>query len=77
MQWLVVNTLFQEKTEHHNRNDGSKETSKLDPLLEVTTSHLRSELRLLNRDKTHSWVRISHGSNKFVINLNNNETQNS
>ena len=25
----------------------------------------------LNRDNTHSWVRISHGSNKFVMNLNN------
>ena len=29
----------------------------------------------LNRDNTHSWVRISHGSNKFVMNLNNNETE--
>ena len=28
-----------------------------------------------NRDNTHSWVRISHGSNKFVMNLNNNETE--
>ena len=26
MQWLVVNTLFQEKKVHHNRKDGSKET---------------------------------------------------
>ena len=29
----------------------------------------------LNRDNTHSWVRISHGSKKFVMNLNNNETE--
>ena len=29
----------------------------------------------LNKDNTHSWVRISHGSNKFVMNLNNNETE--
>ena len=29
----------------------------------------------LNRDNTHSWVKISHGSNKFVMNLNNNETE--
>ena len=29
----------------------------------------------LNRDNTHSWVRISHGSNKFVMNLNDNETE--
>ena len=36
---------------------------------------LGSEFGLLNSDYTHSWVRISHGSNKFVINLNNNETE--
>ena len=29
----------------------------------------------MSRDNTHSWVRISHGSNKFVMNLNNNETE--
>ena len=29
----------------------------------------------LNRDNTHSWVRLSHGSNKFVMNLNNSETE--
>ena len=25
----------------------------------------------LSRDNSHSWVRNSHGSNKFVMNLNN------
>ena len=29
----------------------------------------------LNRDNTHSWVRISHGSNRFAMNLSNNETE--
>ena len=29
----------------------------------------------LSRDNTHSWVRISHGSNKFVTNLNENDTE--
>ena len=29
----------------------------------------------LSRDDTHSWVRISHGSNKFVVDLNNNDTE--
>ena len=35
------------------------------------------EVRILSlsRDNTHSWVRISHGSNKFVMNLDNNETK--
>ena len=31
----------------------------------------------MNRVNTHSWVRISHGSNKFVMNLNNNEQETS
>ena len=29
----------------------------------------------VNRDNSHSWVIISHGSNKFVIILNNNEQE--
>ena len=29
----------------------------------------------MNKDNSHSWVRISHGSNKFVTNLNNNEQE--
>ena len=43
-------------------------------VLEVATSYLHGkygvEIRIwsLNRDNTHSWVRISHGSNKFVMN---------
>ena len=53
--------------------------TKIGPVLEVATCCLRGkygvETRLtsVNRDNTHSWVRISHGSNKFVMNLNNNE----
>ena len=49
------------------------------PVLEVATSCLHGkygvEIRIMsmNRDNSHSWVRISHGSNKFVMNLNNNE----
>ena len=49
--------------------------------MEVTTSFLHGrhgvEIRIwsLNRDNTHSWVRISLGINKFVMNLNNNETE--
>ena len=31
----------------------------------------------LSRDNTHSWVRISHGLNKVVTNLNNNEQETS
>ena len=55
--------------------------TKIGPVLEVTTSCLHGkygvEIRIwsLNRDNTHSRVRISHGSNRFVMNLNNNETE--
>ena len=31
----------------------------------------------LNKDNSHSWVRISHCSNKFVTNLSNNEQETS
>ena len=55
--------------------------TKIGPVLEATTSYLHGkhgvEIRImsLSRDNTHSWVRISHGSNKFVMNLNNNDTE--
>ena len=55
--------------------------TKIGSVLEVATSYLHSkygvEIRIwsLNKDNTHSCVRISHGSNKFVMNLNNNETE--
>ena len=53
--------------------------SKIGPVLEVATSYLRGkhgvEIRImsLSRDNTHSWVRTSHGSNKFVMDLNNKD----
>ena len=55
--------------------------TKIGPVLEVATSYLHGQygveviIMSLNRDNTHSYVRISHGSNKFVMNLNNNETE--
>ena len=37
------------------------------------------EIRIMsmNKDTSHSWVRISHGLNKLVTNLNNNEQETS
>ena len=55
--------------------------TKIGPVLEVTTSCLYGkhgvEIRIwsLSEDNTQSWVRISHGSNKFVIHSNNNDTE--
>ena len=51
------------------------------PVLEVTTCCLQSkygvEIRFesMNKDTSHSWVRISHGLNKWVTDLSNNKDQ--
>ena len=45
------------------------------PVTCTVNMELRSELWSLNKDNSHSWVRISHGSDKFVTNLNNNEQE--
>ena len=70
------------------RNDGSSQpkgwirgNTKIGRVLEVTTCCLYGkhgvEIRIwsLSEDNTHSWVRISHGSNKFVMDSNNNDTE--
>ena len=56
---------------------------KIGPVLEVTTFCLQGkygvEIRIVsvNKDNSHSWVRISHGLNKLVTDLNNNEQETS
>ena len=53
--------------------------TKIVPVLEVTTCRLQDkygvEIRIEspNKDNSHSWVRISHGLNKLVTNLNNEQ----
>ena len=55
--------------------------TRIGPVLEIATCCLHGkygvEIRItsMNEDNSHSWVRISHGSNKFVTNLNNNEQE--
>ena len=57
--------------------------TKIGPVLEVATCCLHGkygvEIRTMsmNKDNSHSWVRISYGSNKLVTNLNNNEQETS
>ena len=83
MQWPVVNTLCQETKKHLNRKVGSEGTPKLGPYWKLqpvackVNMELRSELCLCSKDNSHSWVRISHGLNKLVTNLNNNEQETS
>ena len=55
--------------------------TRIGPVLEITTSYLYGkhgiEIRIwsLRKDNSHSWVRISHGSNKFVMDSNYNNTE--
>ena len=55
--------------------------TRIGPVLEITTSYLYGkhgiEIRIwsLRKDNSQSWVRISHGSNKFVIDSNYNNTE--
>ena len=62
---------------------GIRGNTKIGPVLEVATCCLHVkygvEIRVmsLNEDNSHSWVRISHGSNKFVKNLNSSEQETS
>ena len=55
--------------------------TKIGPVSEVATSYWNGKYGVeigicsSNRVNTHSWVRISQGSDKFVMNLNSNETE--
>ena len=70
------------------RDDGSsqprgwiQEHTKIGPVLEITTSNLWGKYGVeigiwsLSQDNSHSWVRISHGANKYVIDSNYNNTE--
>ena len=70
------------------RNDGSSQpkgwiqrNTKIGLVLEVTTSCLYGkhgvEIRIwsLSEDSTQSWVRISHGASKYVVDSNYNNTE--
>ena len=56
--------------------------TKIGPVLEVTATYLQGkhgvEIRIesVNKDNSHSWVRISHGLNKLVTDLSNKEDDN-
>ena len=73
-----MKTLFQEKEAVSQSKGWIQGNTKIGPVLE---SYLHGkhgvEIRIwsLIRDNTHSWIRISHGSNTFVINLNNKEQE--
>ena len=73
-------TLPREEDSSEQKGWISRDTQ-IGPVLEVATCCLHGkcgvEIRIwsLNRDNTHSRVRISQGSNKFATNLNNNDQE--
>ena len=70
------------------RDDESSQTrgwiqgnTRIGLVLEVTTSYMYGkhgiEIRIwsLSQDNSHSWVRISYGTNKYVVDSNYNNTE--
>ena len=57
--------------------------AKIGPVLEVATCCLQGKygvdirIKSVNKDNSHSWVRISHGLNKLVTDFSNNEQETS
>ena len=78
-QWPVANTSFHETTKLLNQKGGSKA---IGLVLEVTTSfqHFKYgiEIRIesVNQDNSHSWVRISYGTVKYVTDSIEDNTEN-
>ena len=78
-QWLVVSTPCQEMKKSSDPKGWIRGNTMIGPVLEVTTSYLQGkhgvEIRIesVNKDNSHSCVRISHGLNKLVTDLSNNK----
>ena len=76
IQWPVVSTPCQETKVHLNQKVGFEGTPRLDPHCKLQPVAYKVNMdwkKSVNKDNSHSWVRISHGLNKLVTNLNNNE----
>ena len=74
-QWHVVNKLCPAIKKSSDPKGWIRVNTKIGPVLEVTTSYLQGkfgmEIRIeyVNKDDSHSWVKISHGLNKLVTDL--------
>ena len=72
IQWHVVRTPCQETKIHLDPKGWIQGNTKIGHVLEVTTSYMQGthgvEIRIesVNKDSSHSWVRISHGLNKLA-----------
>ena len=72
-QWLVANTLYLEDDPASQPKGWIQRNMRIGLVLEVTTSfqHFKYgiEIRIesVNQDDSHSWIRISYGTVKYVI----------
>ena len=82
IQWLVVSTLCQEKENSSEPKAWIRGNTKIGPVWEVTTCYLQCiygveiGIESVNKDHSHSCVRISHGLNKLVTDLIDKEYDN-
>ena len=74
-----MNTLCQETNIYLNQKVGFEGIPKLlsywklQPVAHKVNTEWKSESSLLTKTNSHSWVRIFHGLNKLVTNLNNKD----
>ena len=78
IQWLVASTLCQEMKKHLTRKVGFEGTPKLGPYWKsqqgiYKVNMVEIKIESLNKDNSHSWVKIFHGLNKLVTELSNNK----
>ena len=55
--------------DHLTRKVGFKGTAQLDPCWKSQLVTSKVNMESVNKEKSHSWVRISHGLNKLVMDL--------
>ena len=69
--WWIITTKKMDSGKHKNwTRIGNNDQWSVRQNME-----LKIRIWSLSEDNTQSWVRISHGSNKFVIDSNNNDTE--
>ena len=69
-----MSTPCQETKIHLNQKVAFEGTLRLDPHWKLQSKYgVAIRIKSVNKDNSHSWVRISHGLHKLVTNLNNKD----
>ena len=75
MQWLVVNSLFQEKKQYYNRNNGSRETLNLGPYWELQPVTYMVNMEMKSEFRLSTETTLTSGCNKFLMRMSSKETE--